>query len=151
VKYAFFHIAANAELVSVQALNRFLSSHRVLEIDRRFIDAGVQSAWAICVSYDHGDADQVARNGKSRLDYKEILSTADFALFSGLRELRKQIAEEEGIPVYSVFNNAQLADIVQNKVDSLQALSQIDGVGQTRLDRYGQRVLDALSRLRRKS
>ena len=33
MKYAFFHIATNADAESVRVLNQFLSGHRVLEID----------------------------------------------------------------------------------------------------------------------
>lgn len=50
---------------------------------------------------------------KNRIDYKETLPPAEFARFSKLRELRKQIAEAEGLLVYAVFTNEQLAAIAQ--------------------------------------
>ena len=51
------------------------------------------------------------RGGKQRVDYKEVLSPADFALFAKLRDWRKATAEQEGIPVYAVLTNEQLAAI----------------------------------------
>jgi len=71
-------------------------------------------------------------------------------LYSKLRELHKQIAEEEGIPFFSVFNNAKLAEIVQNKVDNMQSLSLTDGVGQARPDlcsRQKEKIVWCVSRL----
>ena len=47
--------------------------------------------------------------GRPRVDYKEILSADEFAVFVRLREVRKQLAATEAIPVYAVCTNEQLA------------------------------------------
>ena len=46
------------------------------------------------------------------MDYKEILKSEDFAVFARLRDLRKEIAQAEAVPVYTVFTNEQLAQLV---------------------------------------
>jgi superfamily II DNA helicase RecQ len=46
---------------------------------------------------------------KSKVDYKDILTPEEFTLFSKLREVRKKLAEENGLPVYAVCTNEQLA------------------------------------------
>jgi len=74
---------------------------------------------------------------KSRIDYKEVLNEQDFALFSKLRELRKQIAEKEGIPVYAVFTNEQLAEIVRRKVKTKTEMRKIEGIGEAKVEKYG--------------
>jgi superfamily II DNA helicase RecQ len=38
-----------------------------------------------------------------RIDYCEILSEQDYAFFDKLRQLRKEIAEKQGVPVYAVL------------------------------------------------
>ena len=87
---------------------------------KEFVADGESSFWAFCVELADGAPPGIgARTGtgaaKERIDYKEVLSPADFAVFSKLREVRKALAEKEAIPAYSVFTNEQLAQIVREK------------------------------------
>ena len=43
-----------------------------------------------------------------KVDYKEILSEEDFIFYSKLRELRKELTNNEALPVYTFFTNEQL-------------------------------------------
>jgi superfamily II DNA helicase RecQ len=70
----------------------------------------------------------------------------EFAIFSQLRQLRKELAEQEGIPVYAVFTNDHLADMVRQRIVSLAGLKGIDGIGQARLEKYGEAFLRILKR-----
>jgi len=54
------------------------------------------------------------------------------------------VAQAEGVPLYAVFTNEQLAAIVQQRVESLAALGEIEGIGPARLERYGAGVLERL-------
>jgi superfamily II DNA helicase RecQ len=83
-------------------------------------------------------------SGGGRVDYKEILSEQDFALYADLRAWRKATAEREGVPVYAVFTDDQLAEIVRRRVTTLAALGKIEGVGPARLERYGAVLLARL-------
>jgi superfamily II DNA helicase RecQ len=134
----------------VQAeLNQFIGSHRVVGIERQFVQAGAGSHWAVCVSVAPGLAPLPAalkadgsRAGK--VDYKQVLSEAEFAVYVELRNLRKQLADEGGVPVYAVFSNEQLAAMVQQRVQTAEALAAIDGVGAARVQRYGAAFLERL-------
>lgn len=90
-----------------------------------------------------------ARGGASRpkVDYKERLSAEDFASFARLREWRKQVSQAEAVPVYTVFTNEQLAQMVQQPVTSKQSLEQIAGVGDARVEKYGSQILEILQQL----
>ena len=66
---------------------------------------------------------------KNKIDYKEVLSEQDFAVYSTLRDIRKKIADTEGVPVYTILTNEQLAEIVRRKITSKNALSAIQGIG----------------------
>jgi superfamily II DNA helicase RecQ len=70
-----------------------------------------------------------------------VLSAEDFAVFAKLREIRKAIAQAEGVPLYTVFTNEQLAQIVQARATSKSALEQVVGVGDGRVGKYGERIL----------
>ena len=91
-----------------------------------------------------------ARAAASRIDYKEVLSPEDFAVFSRLRELRKQIAAEDAVPVFTIFTNEQLAKLVTEKVESQAAMRKIKGIGAATADKYGERVLRVLEEMKGK-
>ena len=44
------------------------------------------------------------------VDYREVLKPEEFEMFSRLREWRKALAEKEGVPVYTLLTNEQLAN-----------------------------------------
>jgi len=78
------------------------------------------------------------------VDYKEILSAVDFALFSKLREIRKKLAEDNGLPVYAVCTNEQLAEIAKRKPKNLTECMQIEGIGQGKADKYVPALLECI-------
>ncbi len=78
---------------------------------------------------------------KPKVDYKSVLSPDDFAVFARLRDWRKGAAAEEGAPVYTIFTNEQLARIVQNRARSLDDLGKIEGIGASRISKYGEAVI----------
>ena len=128
----------------MEEVNAFLRAHRILSADRHFVQDGANSFWAICVSY-LGDANRPLAPGKrSKVDYREVLSEADFAVFAKLRNLRKELAEKEGVPAYALFTNEQLAEMVQRRARSLTAMKEIEGVGDARIEKYGAQFLAVL-------
>lgn len=76
-----------------------------------------------------------------RPDYKQILAPEDFAVFVRLRQWRKEAAEEEGVPLYTIFTNEQLAEMARRRPQTKAELGSIDGVGEARLGKYGEAVL----------
>jgi len=151
MELAFFCIPATAPEPATTELNRFLRSHRILAVQRELVREGQGAYWAVCVEYlapvRHGEteAGKAGGSGKPKVDYKEVLSAEDFEVFSRLREWRKEVAEREGVPVYAVFTNEQLAAMVTGKVDSLTAMGKIDGIGEARVKKYGNEVLPVLN------
>jgi superfamily II DNA helicase RecQ len=128
-------------------LNRFIAGHRILAIDRQFVMDGPRSIWAVCVSFDEGGAAATARPAmgkRDKVDFKDVLSAPEFAVFARLRALRKERADAEGVPPYAVFTNEQLAEMVQRRVASAAALREIAGIGEARIEKYGAAFLDIL-------
>lgn len=68
----------------------------------------------------------------------------DNELFQKLRELRMQLAETQGVPPYVIFSDQTLKELCtelpQNRVDMLN----VRGVGQNKLDKYGDAFLEVL-------
>lgn len=55
--------------------------------------------------------------------------------------MRKEIAEREGIPVYTIFTNQQLADMVTARVSTSTEIGKIKGVGKSRIEKYAAEFL----------
>lgn len=146
MKLHFFAIPAAGSVGAESALNALLGTQRVSQIDRQFVADGAASFWAICVTTIEGGETSVGeRPPKGRgVDYREVLSSEEFAIYDRLRTLRKQTAEAEGLPTYAVFTNEQLAEMVRRRVDGVTALVGIDGVGDARVRRYGDAFLAVL-------
>jgi ATP-dependent DNA helicase RecQ len=66
------------------------------------------------------------------------------ALFEQLRALRKQLADKAGVPPYVVFHDATLREMATQKPSTLAAFAKIPGVGQAKLNRYGEVFIQAI-------
>jgi len=143
MKYRFFSVLALSPQSGEGELNTFCASHRVASVDKAVILDGANSYWSFCIGYQDG-ADKAQQTRPGRVDYKEVLDEADFALFARLRSLRKALAEREGVPAYALFTNEQLAEMVTKRVASLADLQTIDGIGEAKTKKYGEAFLEAL-------
>jgi ATP-dependent DNA helicase RecQ len=87
----------------------------------------------------------VAKPGKGRSRRLRALpAVQDDALFERLRVLRKQLADDQGVPPYVVFSDATLREMSARQPITLQAFRRIGGVGDVKLARYGAAFLEAL-------
>ncbi len=129
-------------------LNTFCSQHRITQVEKNFVADGANSFWSICVTWiDRQGSIHVDNKRKSKIDYKEILNDDDFNLYSQLRDLRKVLAEREGTPPYNIFTNEQLANIVKQRVITKTALLDLEGIGHTRVEKYGADFLNCMKTL----
>ena len=62
-------------------------------------------------------------------------------LFEALRAWRRDQASEQRVPPYVIFHDRTLLDIARGRPASLDALAVLGGVGQGKLERYGEAVL----------
>lgn len=65
-------------------------------------------------------------------------------LFDTLRAVRLELAKDEHIPPFVIFSDATLWDMAALKPDSLDAMSQIKGVGSFKLHKYGRQFVGAI-------
>jgi ATP-dependent DNA helicase RecQ len=72
------------------------------------------------------------------------LPAAAAAIFEQLRAWRAATAKEQGVPAYVIFHDATLRQIAAEPPATLAQLGTVSGVGETKLARYGQQILDAL-------
>ncbi len=72
---------------------------------------------------------------------KTPLAAGDRPLFEALRECRRELAEEQNLPAYVIFHDATLVQMAQLRPQTSAELLDISGVGQAKLDRYGEQFL----------
>jgi ATP-dependent DNA helicase RecQ len=66
-------------------------------------------------------------------------------LFDALREVRRSLAAEAGVPAYVIFHDSTLREIAAARPTSLSELGRVNGVGRTKLERYGDAMLAAVA------
>ncbi len=81
---------------------------------------------------------------KARAVERSSTSVADDVLFERLRSVRKSIADEAGVPPYVVFSDATLRELSSRKPSTLTAFRAIIGVGDVKLERYGEQFVAAI-------
>ena len=72
------------------------------------------------------------------------LDDKDKKLFEELRVLRRELADEAGVPPYIVFGDKVLLEMVARRPSTERELLQVSGVGEAKLDRYGAQFLRVL-------
>jgi ATP-dependent DNA helicase RecQ len=73
------------------------------------------------------------------------LSAEEAAVFERLRAWRGRCAKDQGVPAYVVFHDATLRQIAAVAPATLAELSEISGVGEAKLAKYGEQILDVLA------
>lgn len=72
---------------------------------------------------------------------QSLVRPQDQALWEALRELRTQIAKENGVPPYVIFHDSTLQEMCQTRPMDMAAMQRISGIGAQKLERYGEAFL----------
>jgi ATP-dependent DNA helicase RecQ len=82
---------------------------------------------------------------KSTRGPRAQISAENEGLWMALRECRARIAKDQGIPPYAVFHDSTLVEMLESRPANLHAMRGISGVGEVKLDRYGDEFLAIIS------
>jgi len=87
---------------------------------------------------------------RSRSSSGKKAAAADLApeaapVFERLRAWRAAVAKEQGVPAYVIFHDATLRQIATDRPTSLAELGTISGIGENKLTKYGDGVLETLA------
>jgi ATP-dependent DNA helicase RecQ len=94
----------------------------------------------------HLRRDQAGRSALNTIKKKERIALGAEAegLYEALRAERTRLAREQGVPAYVIFHDATLAAIATARPQSLAELGDIPGMGRTKVERYGEVVLQVI-------
>ena len=99
---------------------------------------------------DVAKARKTARRKKSAQTHRSFSNSfsnqsEEKAVWEALRSKRNKLAQEQGVPAYIIFHDATLMEMVEYHPTTLHELSQINGVGSTKLEKYGDEFLTVLN------
>ncbi len=130
-------------------MSNFLADKEILRWESHFFERKNEFFWTVLVEYRPmaiSQTEPFRKTEKSRDEsYKEMLTENDWPLFNVLREWRAERCKEEGIPPYIICTNLQLAKITVTRPSSLNALQGIEGIGKSKLEKYGKEILKILA------
>lgn len=86
-----------------------------------------------------------ARASQDAAGERADLTPEQAQLFSALRSLRTELAREQQIPPYLIFNNATLEDMCRKRPSSANELLEVSGVGAKKAERYGAAFLEVIA------
>jgi superfamily II DNA helicase RecQ len=130
---------------SCERLNAFLRQNTVIAVEKRFVEAGDESFYAVLVEYDAQTPETKFDRG-DRVDYAKILDEHQFVCFNELREYRAKAAKEQGLPPYVVFTNDMAMKMVRLAEPNKAALAGIEGFGESKMGKYGDTIMEILCR-----
>jgi ATP-dependent DNA helicase RecQ len=90
------------------------------------------------------------RSGRQLVDKSRVgtevadVAPVDEAVYEALRTWRREVSKEHSVPAYTVFHDSTLKELARVRPQSLTQLRAISGVGATKLERYGEALLQIL-------
>ena len=75
---------------------------------------------------------------------EKVIADEDLGLWEALRACRQTLANEHDVPAYVIFHDKTLQEMLAYRPQAAAEMLDISGVGQTKLDRYGERFLAVL-------
>ncbi|OIR02866.1 ATP-dependent DNA helicase RecQ [mine drainage metagenome] len=86
-------------------------------------------------------ASKAERGARAKEAYAGV---SDDPLWHALKTKRTELAREQGVPPYVIFHDSTLLEILNHRPANLTEMSQISGIGQAKLGRYGDAFLQVL-------
>ncbi len=77
------------------------------------------------------------KSAKRNYSVKKLISDDDAPVLSALKAKRRALAENAGVPAYIIFTDKALVDMSQRRPLNLDEMSQINGVGKKKLEKFG--------------
>lgn len=134
--------------------NQWRSVFRQL-VARGFLSVDLERFGALrleekCRSLLRGEQDIELRRDTQQSKAKRTTKTRlpvdiDVALWEALRECRRELAEEQGVPPYVIFHDRTLQELCVSLPETMSQFGDIGGVGERKLEKYGAIFLAVIS------
>ncbi len=105
---------------------------------------GEQAVW---LRRDAEPANNISKAERSARAKEAFAGANDNPLWQALKAKRLALAKAQGVPPYVIFHDATLLEIHNRKPQTLDELGQISGIGQAKLQKYGDAFLEVLEEM----
>lgn len=138
MKFKVLTIPFNAEtgMFEDKDMQDFLTNKKVLSQQSHFFTTGAKPYWTVFVEYEEVF---------DKTNKLPVFSEPERLMYEHLQAWRKEKAEKEGVPIFIIANNSELAALVQKAPRTLEGLRQIKGFGNKKTQKYGKEILDMLT------
>ena len=154
IQIKFFSVPVGYESDVEHEMNQFLRHHKIVKIRKEFVCQPDNICWCYAVEYLSGsdsqkgdkaaDEKKKKKDEKPKIDYAEVLSPDDFAIYAEMRTWRKELSEKKGVYAFTILTNAQMAQIAEKKIHTLEDLEKVSGIGEQKINEYGEVIVDLM-------
>ena len=123
-------------------LSKDIETYGILKVTEKGLDF-IKNPMSFMMSEDH---EYNETEDEAIVTAAKSSGTADEALMSMLRDLRKKVAKKLGVPPFVVFQDPSLEDMALKYPISIEELTNIHGVGEGKAKKYGKEFVELISR-----
>ena len=87
---------------------------------------------------------KATRNKASRTSKPALNNVTDQNLFEKLKEARQVMAKKRRVPAYVIFHDKTLIELAEIRPQSFEEMLEINGIGEAKLKKFGQTLLDVI-------
>lgn len=124
-------------------MTEFIADKEVIDVTEHFFVHEKTPYFMVLISYRE-ISDYERKNRIRGPDPRAELDPEEVKTYDALRTWRASRAKQEGIPPYMIANNKQVAGIVKLKPESKTALASIKGLGEAKIQQYGDEIMKIL-------
>jgi superfamily II DNA helicase RecQ len=141
-----FHIITTrfdpkTETFKMDDIHAFETNKHIRYKQVSFFEHDKEHYWSVFFEYEilskHPDKDQKET---------EKLDDDQRPVYEKLKQWRNEAAQKEGIPPYMIAKNKDILFMVESRITTHEALRQIKGFGDRKMEKYGQDILEILKR-----
>lgn len=121
---------------------QFCVNKRIHKIETKFFTRNHQPFWTVAIHYGQILFDEKIIRTDGTPSPEELLDDQQKALLLRMKEWRKGLSPEIGLPVYMIATNAQLVSIIRQKCETLESLKLVKGFGKAKIEKYGKPLTD---------
>ena len=150
-KLSTYGICENSEKELRQIINQLILGDFLIKTDEQYpvIKLGEKASGVLWnkekvflrLSKEIEDDQKKERSSKK----SSVLRAVDPKLLAALKELRLKIAGERKVPAFTIFHDSSLIDMCMKLPTTKEEFASVSGVGQVKIERFGERFLDVLS------
>lgn len=122
-------------------VNNFLSRYDVVNMNSKLVQDEI-NYWSVLIYYQ--EKSKQSGSSKMNISSEEELSEDEKIIYNKLKNWRYEKSKELHQPPYIIFHNTHLMSIAKFKPYNLQDLEQINGLGESKIKRYGIEIIEVL-------